>query len=52
MGRVSWLFMGALLLVLGFAAYVRFAPQDAERWRLTGPMATLGDHAEAGAHRR
>jgi hypothetical protein len=51
MGRVSWLFMGALLLVLGFAAYVRFAPQDAERWRLTGPMARLGDHAEAGGFR-
>lgn len=48
---MSWLFLGALLLVLGFAAYVRLAPQDAERWRLTGPMAALGDHAEAGGFR-
>ena len=48
---MSWVLWGVLLLGVGFASYVRLAPQEVARWQVTGPMAALGDQAEAGGFR-
>ncbi|WP_298804926.1 DUF1499 domain-containing protein [uncultured Lentibacter sp.] len=54
MGRVSWGVLGLCVLVVGFAAYVRLAPETAARWRLSGEemvALALGDYAQPGGFR-
>jgi Protein of unknown function (DUF1499) len=43
-----WALFALFILLAGFATYVRLAPHDPARWQLSGPVAAVGDHAEAG----
>lgn len=38
-----------LVLILGFAAYVRLAPSDPSRWHRPVPDLALGDHPREGS---
>jgi len=46
-----WAVLGIVLMGIGFAGYVRLAPEDAARWQLEGPMAAPGDHPGEGGFR-
>ncbi len=46
---MSWLLWLPLVLVLGFAAWVRLSPVDAAAWHVPPPDQPPGDYPEEGA---